>query len=51
MTQRQPNRPKRPPEYGSFEDLTRKLLAVPKTELDKKLAQYEDDKKRRRKSG
>jgi hypothetical protein len=31
---------KKPKEYGDFEELTKKLLAVPKKELDKKVATY-----------
>jgi len=49
MAKRQPNQPKKPPEYGAFESLTKKLLTVPKTELDKKLAKYEEGKQEKRK--
>ena len=31
---------KKPAEYRSFEDLTKKLMEVPKKELDKKVATY-----------
>jgi hypothetical protein len=36
-------------EYRNFEDLTKKLLQVPKTDLDKKMRRYEERKARRKK--
>ena len=35
--------------FRDFEQLTKQLLEVPKTELDKKLRQYEQKKARRKK--
>jgi hypothetical protein len=34
--------------FRKFEELTRCLIAVPRAELDKELAQYEREKKQRR---
>ena len=39
----------KPQQYQSFEDLTKRLMAVPKKELDKKVQLYEAAKKRRKK--
>lgn len=36
----------KPAEYGAFESLTKKLLGVPKEELDRKMAKYESDKRK-----
>lgn len=36
-------------EYRNFEDLTKKLLQVPKTDLDKKMRRYEERKAKRKK--
>ena len=38
--------PERNPEFKSFENLTKKLLKVPKEELDEKRAEREREKKR-----
>jgi len=35
--------------YAQFENLTKRLLGVPKAELDKKVQRYDEAKKRRRK--
>ena len=49
--QKQPSkRPEKPAEYGAFEKLARKLVAVPKTALDEKVAAYEANKKAAKKS-
>jgi hypothetical protein len=37
------------PEFKAFEELTKQLLAVPKTELDKQMRRYEAKKARRKK--
>jgi hypothetical protein len=39
---------KTPEAYGNFESLTKKLLGVPKKELDKRLKKYESNKARRK---
>ncbi len=47
---KQPEKPKeKPPQYEAFEELTKKLVAVPKKELDKKVKLYDDAKSRRSK--
>jgi len=40
-------KPTKPPseEYTRFEQLARQVIAVPKSELDKRQAQYEKDRK------
>jgi len=35
--------------YQKFEDFTRRILAVPKTEIDRRMAQEKAAKKKRRK--
>ncbi len=37
--------------FEKFDDLMKKLLAVPKEELDKKRAEYEREKKPRKRTG
>lgn len=41
----------KPAEYQAFEDLTKQLLSVPKPSLDRKMREYEEKKKRRKKRG
>jgi hypothetical protein len=41
---------KKPTEYGRFEKLTKKLLAVPKPALDKEMRKYEERKAAKKKS-
>ena len=36
-------------QYRSFEDLTKRLLSVPKAELDQKMNEYEKRKRARKK--
>jgi hypothetical protein len=38
--------PKKSEAFENFENLTKQLLKVPKTELDKRMAEYERYKKR-----
>lgn len=38
----------KPQQYQNFEELTKRLMAVPKKELDKKVKIYDDAKKRRK---
>jgi hypothetical protein len=38
----------KPPEFKAFEELTKQLLAVPKTELDKRMARYEVKKRKKK---
>lgn len=40
-----------PPEYQRFEDLTRRLLKVPKTEIDQKRRATTKDASSRRRTG
>lgn len=40
---------KAPEAFARFEELTKKLLRVPKAELDKKMRRYETNKQRRKK--
>ena len=42
---------KKPAEYSKFEQLTKKLLDVPKPELDKAMRKYEDRKAAKKKRG
>jgi len=39
----------KPQTYQNFEELTKRLMAVPKKELDKKIQTYEAAKRKRRK--
>jgi len=39
-----------PPEFQKFADLTRKLLAVPKSDLDEKLERWKQGRRKRRPS-
>jgi hypothetical protein len=39
---------KKPDEYRKFEELAKRLVAVPKTELDKRMGEYEARKSRRK---
>jgi hypothetical protein len=41
----------KPPEFKAFEELTKRLLAVPKAELDKQMRRYEAKKKKKRTGG
>ncbi len=42
------NNPKKPPseEYKRFESLAKTVLAVPKSEIDKRQAEYEHERKK-----
>jgi len=41
----------KPQTYQNFEELTKRLMAVPKKELDKKVQLYDAAKKRRKRQG
>lgn len=41
---------KKPEQYRGFEDFTKRLLAVPKAELDKKMNEYEKRKQAMKKA-
>ena len=40
-------KPKKPRGYGNFDNLTRKLIEVPKNELDQQTRKYNEDKKKK----
>jgi hypothetical protein len=42
--------PKKSEAYENFESLARQLLKVPKTELDKRMSEYERQKERKKKA-
>lgn len=44
MSRRSPEQPN--PEFDKFKELTKNLIAVPKSEVDKKREGYENKKKR-----
>lgn len=44
MKKATPKRANNSPEFERFQDLTRRLVAVPKKEIDKKAAEYERKK-------
>lgn len=50
MKQSGKKQPEKSDEFRKFEDFTRRLMAVPKKEIDKKKAEYERNKTAKAKS-
>ena len=50
MSSPKPKQPK-PNEFTRFEELTRKLVSVPKAEVDKEKAKYETEKEKKLANG
>jgi hypothetical protein len=42
-------KPTKPPKFKAFEELTKQLLAIPKTELEKRMQRYEAAKRSKKK--